>query len=124
MNCPTCNQEIPVSEKTKAPLLACPRCMKANSYQSILNFQAQFISRIMTGEAQVTLRKPAFTPRWHVAFIQYPKQAWCGVEIPKGWKNVRRASWPGIDHNIVPVCNRCQEVIQQLAEEEASREVA
>lgn len=113
MTCNTCHQEIPQNKKSHAPLLACPRCLAAKSYQAILNFQRQFLPRILKGDLPVTITRPADEYKWHMVFAVYA-QAWCGRPI-EDWKNKKRAPYFEIAD---PVCERCREVFEGLVEDQ------
>ena len=112
MICPECQQEIP-SKKHGAPLLACPRCLAAKSYRSVLQVQRPFSERIERGDIQLSFRKAADSPQWHVAFLQYRNQAFCGAVIETGWKGKQHLPWAKAP---LDTCARCREVIKQMLE--------
>lgn len=116
MICPKCQQEIPDKvpwKKHGAPALVCPRCLAAKSYQQILDFQKPFLDRIRKGDIQLSFRKRADGPQWHIAFLQYRDQAWCGEPIESGWKGKQHLPWAKAP---AATCDRCREVIEQMLE--------
>lgn len=120
MICPECHQEIPEKppwKKHGTPLLSCPRCLAAKSYQAIIDFQKPFLERIAKGDMQLSFRKAADEKYWHVAFLQYRGQAFCGAEIQAGWKGKQSLPWAKAP---VDTCNRCREVIEQLLEDKTA----
>lgn len=118
MICPECNQEIPNSKANKMPLLLCPRCIAAQSYQALLQHQRQFLASIAKDDLPLTLTKPAEEVKWHMAFVNYRQQGWCGREL-KNWKQKKRLFYHQITA-ATPVCDRCREVFEQLAEDQTA----
>lgn len=114
MNCPTCHRAIPNTGKNRQPLLYCPSCLRERSYRAILAAQRHVIARLVTGAVGVKLTKPADAVRWHIALGEYD-QAWCGWALGR-WEQ-KRLAWPLIDQ-ATPLCERCREAFQKLAEEE------
>lgn len=115
MTCPTCNQEIPISEN-KVPQLACPRCLAAKSYQALLQLQREFIAKMIEGAHRMTLTKPAKQVRWHLVLSNYA-QAWCGETVNTRWDR-QRLEYPKIDTVRTPLCEACQRVFEELAEDQ------
>ena len=110
--CPSCRRLIPDNQ------LGCPSCTAAKSYQGILHSQRPIVRRIEKGEMNVTLVKQAGHP-WHIMLASYP-QAWCGATLNTRWKKTRTS----FSHTTSEICDRCREVLEQLAQDETSSEVA
>ena len=123
MECPFCHREIPDTSPNKMPMLACPRCIAAKSYQALLQFERQFVIGLHKGHTRLTLTKPKKAFRWHMALAPHYMQAWCGERVISQW-NWKHAAYPEIDPKTIPLCERCVEVFDNLLSDVESSEVA
>lgn len=110
MKCRTCGDAIPAGK------LGCERCLLALSEAASLDFQRQFMPRVVANQLELTM---TYTPGrdrcWHVQRYADPLHAFCGTDLAK--KTGRDPIYYRDYFTTKLQCRRCTEILEKLVAE-------